>query len=604
MKKSIICTFVVFVLLMAQLTAMAAFTDLTDKRWDWARPSIDEMSAQGMIKGYEDNTFKPEKGVTKAEALVLLSRAVGYNNLDSKLFTEASVKSYTNILTKYSTPYKNEIAYLLHMGILAAEDIAAFVADTVAVAPLKRYEAAILMTKLLGGDANAKARTVIDLSFEDVPLIPASAKAYVAYVTENKIMLGMDASHFSPVTDVTRAQMALLLYKALPMLGYSYMYGKVAEVDTSSDTIRLLGDTGKSFAFTVNKDVVLKSNGTIVSLSDITVSSKAKVTLKNNKLYMIESLPVEPDFTFEGVYKGSDKQTDGIYITVKKPEGVELIKYKLASSITVTYNDKAASIIDLRAEDYVILNISGKEVTDIKSKSKDSTIKGKITKIAFEPSFIISVDIDGGGSKSLEVSGSVAVKKNSKTADLRSILVGDTVSITLTYSMITAIDAVSTTVSSQGTISEIIISQTPAITITANGLAQKYFLSRSVELLRENQTIQIYDIRLGDNVRLTIESDTVTKAELSPAVNSFNVSGKVDSVNAAYGFISISTTDSATKQTKNVQVFIKKNGSKIIDNRDITREKAIKDILPGNTITAIGESINGVFEATTIIIVN
>ena len=42
----------------------------------WASESVATMLDQGVIKGYEDNTFRPKNPATRAEVAVLLHRLV------------------------------------------------------------------------------------------------------------------------------------------------------------------------------------------------------------------------------------------------------------------------------------------------------------------------------------------------------------------------------------------------------------------------------------------------------------------------------------------------------------------------------------------------
>ncbi|MFC3770113.1 S-layer homology domain-containing protein [Paenibacillus sp. GCM10012303] len=49
---------------------------LTDIEGHWAKPEITKAVELGIVFGYEDGTFKPEKGVTRAEFAVMLMRAL------------------------------------------------------------------------------------------------------------------------------------------------------------------------------------------------------------------------------------------------------------------------------------------------------------------------------------------------------------------------------------------------------------------------------------------------------------------------------------------------------------------------------------------------
>ena len=102
------------------------------------------MSENNIIMGYEDGTFRPERSVSKAEALVLMSRIVGFTQESSSPYVAVATQTYSDLLSRYSTPYKSEVSYLLYRGVLSNSDVAKYVGNDVASQPLKRYEAAIL----------------------------------------------------------------------------------------------------------------------------------------------------------------------------------------------------------------------------------------------------------------------------------------------------------------------------------------------------------------------------------------------------------------------------------------------------------------------------
>ncbi|WP_442971280.1 S-layer homology domain-containing protein [Romboutsia sp. 13368] len=42
---------------------------------NWAKDHVDALNDKGIITGYEDGTFLPKKGITRGEAVIMLSRA-------------------------------------------------------------------------------------------------------------------------------------------------------------------------------------------------------------------------------------------------------------------------------------------------------------------------------------------------------------------------------------------------------------------------------------------------------------------------------------------------------------------------------------------------
>lgn len=56
------------------MSAKTASNPFTDTNGNWAKEAIDKAYAQGIIKGYEDNTFRPAADVSRAEAVAMVNR--------------------------------------------------------------------------------------------------------------------------------------------------------------------------------------------------------------------------------------------------------------------------------------------------------------------------------------------------------------------------------------------------------------------------------------------------------------------------------------------------------------------------------------------------
>ncbi|WMT41208.1 S-layer homology domain-containing protein [Paenibacillus sp. D2_2] len=54
---------------------------LKDISSHWAKDAIERLQEAGVISGYEDGTFKPDKTITREEMVLILSRIVNLNNL-------------------------------------------------------------------------------------------------------------------------------------------------------------------------------------------------------------------------------------------------------------------------------------------------------------------------------------------------------------------------------------------------------------------------------------------------------------------------------------------------------------------------------------------
>ena len=140
-------------------TVMAAtFSDVdNDATVAWAKDSIEKMTDAGYIKGYEDNTFRPYNAITKIECLILMSRMLGFEDSKYSQTVKNAKEMYGDTAKKYNTTYTNELSYLLYCGVLKESELVDYASSANANTQLLRYQAAMLMAKLMGADKDAKA---------------------------------------------------------------------------------------------------------------------------------------------------------------------------------------------------------------------------------------------------------------------------------------------------------------------------------------------------------------------------------------------------------------------------------------------------------------
>ncbi|MEO3947898.1 S-layer homology domain-containing protein [Gorillibacterium sp. CAU 1737] len=75
--KKLLLTCMAFILFSAAWVtpALAGFKDVdSNRQYQWAQPSIDEMNKRGILTGFPDGTFRPGQSVTKAEFTVMVYR--------------------------------------------------------------------------------------------------------------------------------------------------------------------------------------------------------------------------------------------------------------------------------------------------------------------------------------------------------------------------------------------------------------------------------------------------------------------------------------------------------------------------------------------------
>ncbi|GAB2670542.1 S-layer homology domain-containing protein [Paenibacillus thermoaerophilus] len=130
------------------LSAGAASASFTDVRaGEWHAGEIASAAGAGLIDGYEDGSFQPDRQVTRAEAAAMSVRALRFAGvpLDAPAGADAAetLKPYRDA---NDVPWaRDELAAAVRSGLLQGQS-----ADTLAPnAPITRAEAAVLVERLL-----------------------------------------------------------------------------------------------------------------------------------------------------------------------------------------------------------------------------------------------------------------------------------------------------------------------------------------------------------------------------------------------------------------------------------------------------------------------
>lgn len=176
---------------------------LSDIQGHWAEASIKQAAAKGFVGGYADGTFKPKKEVTRAEFAVMLARMLKLQGTGVVLqFTDkASIGAWA----------QQGVAQIVQVGILKGYEDGSFRPN----AKISRAEMVTMVANAVGIIKNTKPKT----AFADDAEIPAWARAAVAATVDNGIIQGVNGNKFAPKQSATRGEAAVVLLKALELLG-------------------------------------------------------------------------------------------------------------------------------------------------------------------------------------------------------------------------------------------------------------------------------------------------------------------------------------------------------------------------------------------------
>lgn len=164
-----------------------------DIKQHWAQEMIEKLATQGIIKGYEDGTFRPNAPISRMHVAALLTRA----------FSFEQVRGATNFTDIVSThPYYEAIITLQQAGIIDGANGAFNPAENMTRAQLAKVLVGVLDLKPAGTS-----------SFTDVEHDHWSA-GHIAVLERKGIALG-DNGEFHPNAPVTRAQFVAFLHRIM-----------------------------------------------------------------------------------------------------------------------------------------------------------------------------------------------------------------------------------------------------------------------------------------------------------------------------------------------------------------------------------------------------
>ncbi|MHB8928400.1 MAG: S-layer homology domain-containing protein [Bacillota bacterium] len=170
----------------------------------WAKPVIERMSFKGVIKGFSDGTFRPDRQVRRDEAVAMLDRVLG---LEAEAGTRsAEPLSYLDNASVADWARGYVAAAFAH-GLIDLREPRFRPAD-----PATRAEVAVMLVRGLGAEADQAALAMAGerTSFADDARIPAWTRGYLAYAVKNGVITGYSDNTVRPNDPVKRSEMAAL----------------------------------------------------------------------------------------------------------------------------------------------------------------------------------------------------------------------------------------------------------------------------------------------------------------------------------------------------------------------------------------------------------
>lgn len=262
-KKSLACL-LTLTLVISMVPAMSFAANGSDIKNHWAEKEINNLAERGVIQGYPDGKFMPDKTTTRAEFMTMVNKAFQ--------FTEPAEINFSDV--KAGAWYEDAVKAAKKAGYISGYPDGTMQPDK----NITRQEVASIMLILNNLVANATAADV----FKDSASIPSWSKGAVGAVLEAKIMAGYPDNTFRALQNITRAEVAVILYKNMD-----------SNTEADDNVVPPVnGNTsggGSTGGQTQDKsaDMVLK-NGVIYSVNGVAKGTKATISqavaLKDGKI--------------------------------------------------------------------------------------------------------------------------------------------------------------------------------------------------------------------------------------------------------------------------------------------------------------------------------
>ncbi|MFK7696066.1 S-layer homology domain-containing protein [Paenibacillus sp. HJGM_3] len=176
--------------------------------WDaashWAKDEILDLMRKSIIEGYEDQTIRPDRTLSKAEFVTLLVKSLGLEP------SKAPAAEYADLGQHWSQPM---IAAAQQFGLLDKKPVELnFSPDT----PITRIEMVVLASRVLKQYNVALQGSSI--TFNDTSALTATNTASLQTVIQSGLVGGYEDGSFRPQGSLTRAEAFKVISRLIQLL--------------------------------------------------------------------------------------------------------------------------------------------------------------------------------------------------------------------------------------------------------------------------------------------------------------------------------------------------------------------------------------------------
>ena len=323
------------IFIISLLTFMSAFNvtfAFTDTETHWASDTINKFENYKIVTGYDDNTFKPDDCMTRAEFITVINKILGSEAESAKYIPDISRDDW----------YYHEIRKAVKLGIVQGDDQGYIHPN----APITREEAVVI----LGRAFKIKNAYTIKTSSADAYAISKWARGEFYAAVNYGYISGYEDQTLRPQGTITRAEVITIISRIIP---------NILTIDVYSGDI--YGNT------LIYSDNVVLANATVTG--SLFISDTAIGTLKTKNVIVERDLIVgnEKHSAVRDIKVIGDTYefTTGIEELIHFQDDEYGIRFTIPESVTMNRADDEK--INYRTNDLIIVDIEQNDENYFKS---------------------------------------------------------------------------------------------------------------------------------------------------------------------------------------------------------------------------------------------
>ena len=184
-----------YIMLMPLPTVLKDFTDVPPT--DWAYDYTVKVAKYGLMKGYADDTFKPNNALTRVQITSILSRGLQLQSTENAPFTD---------IVAYDVETQREVAAAYEAGIVKGTGALFNPSGNVT-----RAQVAVMIHRAYENLTGKAYEPQQIAPFTDISTYDRETQQAITFLYDYKIATGVSAEKFNPTGHLTRAQAAKII---------------------------------------------------------------------------------------------------------------------------------------------------------------------------------------------------------------------------------------------------------------------------------------------------------------------------------------------------------------------------------------------------------